>query len=144
MHTPPRRIVAPEDRAAFGRQHREAAHLSAQLRGATSLREAVLALQAARSELPGHLREEEARDGLFDWLAALAPWRGPDIEELRRQHVELLIDLDEAWDDLADVDEARTESVLAGLRELADRIDAHEVLEMSVLADATGAGGPRA
>jgi len=121
----------------FGANHREAAHLVALLRGSTTVGEAWLALTQSLRELGAHFREEEATGGLFDWFDALLPEREHDVLHLRAQHFEMLSTLDDMVHRRGPLADDDALIVMCG--RLAELLDAHEDLEISVLGDAARA-----
>jgi hypothetical protein len=72
--------------------HRELLQGLADLRDAPDLESSQLALLRIRASLTHHFRMEEHRDGVFDWICALAPDQGDTVTALLHDHEALLVE----------------------------------------------------
>ena len=86
------------------------------------------ALRHTRSMLPHHFALEEDRDGIIDWIAALAPEEGDTIDRLIADHALLLAEIES----VADLVE-RGQDATAAIAAFAEHIRAHERTESMAL-----------
>lgn len=128
---PPDRIRQAAVEGAFIEDHAKALEIVASLRAALTGKAAIAAGQHAAAFLEAHMLEEEAPDGVFDWLGALEPQLAPELHVLSGEHVEIRAALDALT--------GATEGDALGLAyELAVRLADHEAAERRALDRAFG------
>ena len=82
---PPQRMVR-DSATEFAEEHLQILALADRLEHLGDSDDFSKALQDMMAVLPGHLAEEERRDGLLDWIMVLLPKRGAEVEQLRADH----------------------------------------------------------
>lgn len=116
-------------------EHRRIREFTQQFESALELRELLAILGKARPDLAAHFLGEEADEGFYARVRAMAPNQTERVDRLERQHQAFLSEID----GLA----ARAQACLAGpmaeilndARSLAQRLREHEVAEDNVVAD---------
>lgn len=85
--------------------------------------------------LPGHLAYEEAPDGIFDWVLALAPELGDRVRALLDDHARLAAEC-EALTSPFDADGGVDEAAWSRLTAFAEHLRRHEAAESMVIIEA--------
>ena len=125
-HLPPTRIQQAARAEVFIDDHAHALEIVTVLAAASVPPAARKALQRAAAFLGPHMDEEEAVDGVFQWINALEPGLAVELERLRTEHREIR--------SLLALARTAPESDLVGLaQDLAERLEAHEAAERTAL-----------
>jgi hypothetical protein len=129
--TPALRFLSDNQADAFVEDHLQAVAVVEALNSAIDADAARKALVGAAAFLVPHMAEEEALDGVFHWLTALAPRLCDEIELLRAEHLAIRAALHAAV--------AATDADVAELAHaLARRLESHETAERAAIEAAIG------
>ncbi|HEX6203156.1 MAG TPA: hemerythrin domain-containing protein [Thermoanaerobaculia bacterium] len=135
---PPARATGatPDARQEIEAEHRLLRELVYRLRHTRDLRALVPQLDRLRALLVEHFAHEEGGDGLHAAVERTAPHKANQVDELFREHVEILAELDRLTAAAREYLEGPLADVLAGVREITTRLHEHERAETDLFAEA--------
>ena len=131
-----RRTAAEAARHEIEEEHRLLRDAVYKLRHTRDLRALVPQLEDLHALLLRHFAREEAADGLHAAVERTAPHKVNRVEELFREHRELLAEVAALRAAAREYLEGPLATVLAGIREVAGKLHQHEVAETDLFAEA--------
>ena len=117
-------------------EHRRIRALTEQFETATELRQLLSVIAEARLAFVEHFRAEEADEGFYDRVRAMAPNHIERVDRLEKQHQIFLAEVDGLTARADACLKGPVAQILADARSLAERLRQHEVAEDEVVADA--------
>lgn len=116
-------------------EHRRLRELTHDLEEIADLPQLLRRLGEFRAVLVTHFLQEEAAGGLYDTVRAMAPRQIGRLDQLQREHAQLLAQVDGVSSAARACLEGPVAQVLERARALARRVRAHEAAEDDVLLD---------
>ena len=92
-------------------------------------------LERLRNRLQRHFEHEERGGGFFEEILDESPELGPEVEEFRREHGELLLVLWRVMGNLGALGESRVDQAFVRLHRFVDAYVQHEDAENRILLD---------
>jgi uncharacterized protein (UPF0262 family) len=114
-------------------EHRVIRELTQQLEKLNGLHELLVHLTQLRPVLVAHFLKEEATDGFYEQIRAMAPRHLNLVDALQREHAAFIADMNELARQANDCLAGPVAEVLAAARALAGRLRKHETNEDDVL-----------
>ena len=115
---------------------RRIAVVAQSLRGVQGLGHLAQSLRQLRDVLEVHFSNEEAPDGFFDMIRDHSGLYVGRVEQLRKEHVALIRDVDALLDEIRACVAGPVAAIRTHASTLADRIERHESRESDLLGDA--------
>jgi hemerythrin-like domain-containing protein len=116
-------------------EHRRLRELTHDLEAVADLHQLLLRVGEFRAALVTHFLDEEAVGGLYDTIRGMAPRQIGRLDQLQREHAQLLAQVDGLAAAARACLEGPVAQVLEQARALARRVRAHEAAEDDVLLD---------
>lgn len=137
----PETMTAPDAAAARARheieeEHRLLRHAVYRLRHTRDMRALVPLLDELHQVLALHFAREEAADGLHFAVERVAPHKANQVDELFREHRELLAEVEALAASAREYLEGPLAAVLAGVRDITNRLHEHERAETDLFSEA--------
>lgn len=129
------RSALSEVQEAFLGEHRKIMELTQRVETAPDLVELISRLGEFRSLLESHFSGEEAGDGLYDSIRAIAPRHYGRLDQLEKDHRGFLAEIEKITERARGCLEGPVAEILRGARELTRRLADHEATENQLLFD---------
>lgn len=117
-------------------EHRRIRALTHQFESASDLRDLLTALGEARLAFGEHFRAEEADEGFYDRVRAMAPNHIERVDRLEREHKVFLAEVESLVAQTEACLNGPVARILAEARSLAERLRHHELAEDQIVGDA--------
>jgi hemerythrin len=130
-----RRSALTDAKDEFLDEHRKIMEMTRQVETAPDLVELMSRLREFRSLLESHFSGEEAGDGLYDSIRAIAPRHYGRLDQLEKDHRAFLTEIEKIAERARACLEGPVAEILRGARELTRRLADHEATENQLLFD---------
>lgn len=131
-----RDAAAARARIEIEEEHRLLRHAVYRLRHTRDMRALVPLLDELHQVLALHFAREEAADGLHLAVERVAPHKANQVDELFREHRELLAEVEALAASAREYLEGPLAAVLAGVRDITNRLHEHERAETDLFSEA--------